>query len=299
MKNEMPIVSPSNLSIIVTKVEKQLKVVDKLLHQDSPLTLDWWNNLPEEWKAIFSFYIKFKSEYTDDFHSFDIIWAWYNEDLTSLKRLEENNHVITSDIPFGMPKIDKLFLEELYLIDNISISNSNIKDISPLSNLINLANLDLSLNYIDDIKPLKKLSNLKYLNLGYHNLTNLETLKYLSSLEELDLSCGVVNSLDCLSCLTKLSTLNLQCSCIEILNIPTTLVNLYELNLDDNNISDLRGLVGLINLRTLILSHNKICDISPLSELKSLQHIDLQENNINYKAISKFKKMRPNVLTFR
>ncbi|MDU8923987.1 leucine-rich repeat domain-containing protein, partial [Pasteurellaceae bacterium LIM206] len=47
----------------------------------------------------------------------------------------------------------------------LGLSENNITDITPLSNLINLTCLGLSENNITDITPLSHLSKLTYLNL--------------------------------------------------------------------------------------------------------------------------------------
>ena len=63
-------------------------------------------------------------------------------------------------------KIDDFYnIKELTLLEEISATNSGIKDISCLDGLKNLQKIDFSFNEIEDISSLEKLTNLKTVNL--------------------------------------------------------------------------------------------------------------------------------------
>ena len=75
------------------------------------------------------------------------------------------------------------FLKNLNNLEILYIDRENkIKDITSLSNLINLKTLDLSGNQIEDITPLSNLTNLKSLNLSENKIKDITSLKNLDNL---------------------------------------------------------------------------------------------------------------------
>ena len=277
-KDKQVIVSEQSKAL--ERINVQFGLMQKVLKEDDytcPLTINWWNSLPEQWQAIFSFFVKFQSPPTEKYismGSFETIEAWYNPDSRGWEIFKEVYPNISRDLPVGRPEINKEFMEELFLLEKITLVDSDIQDISHLAHFKNLKTLNLAINYIEDIEPLRGLLNLKTLVIGSHCITNIDVLATLINLENLDISLGEIKSFNFLATLKKLIKLDV-CSCeIENFNVPTTLTQLQEINLFENNIVDLGGLVGLISLKKLDLSINRIYDVTPLSELSNLESRD-------------------------
>ncbi len=70
-------------------------------------------------------------------------------------------------------------------LTHLILSSNQLKDISPLAELIQLKKIDLWGNPIQDISPLAKLTNLEYLVLGSTNLKSVEHISDLTALKRL------------------------------------------------------------------------------------------------------------------
>ena len=155
-------------------------------------------------------------------------------------------------------------------------NSSQIKDISPLTNLTNLTSLDLSGNQIEDISLLTNLTNLTSLDLGNNQITDISALSNLKNLTTLNLSGNNITDISILKELTKLESLSLggeysQKSQLSDISVLTNLTNLTNLSVSYAQVTDVRALTNLTNLTSLSLSNNKITDISPLADL-ALKH---------------------------
>ena len=75
-------------------------------------------------------------------------------------------------------------LSGLTNLEDLQLYNNQISDVSPLKRLTNLTNLNLSDNQINDVSPLKGLTNLKKLNLSYNQISDISPLKGLTNLEQ-------------------------------------------------------------------------------------------------------------------
>ena len=208
------------------------------------------------------------------------------------------------------------------------LQRSQIEDISALSSLTHLEELDLKANAIKDLTPLSPLVNLQTLYLEYgtsHNKRNilkhgetpldLTPLASLKKLQKLHLTGNVITNLTPLASLKNLRTLILHniafpesapdtttqysrkldltplsnLTNLEEIHISanpnienftplSSLINLRLLNLSESNVKDITFLSSLTNLEELYLIQNEIKDIAPLSGLKKLQKLYLFHN---------------------
>ncbi len=150
-------------------------------------------------------------------------------------------------------KIENGQVVELYLRGN------QIRDISPLANLVNLSKLYLRENKLSDISPLANLVNLSELNLRGNQLSDISPLANLVNLSELDLRGNQISNISPLA----------------------NLVNLTLLNLGENQLSDISPLANLVNLILLFLSINQLSDISLLANLVNLSVLNLRRNQLS------------------
>ncbi len=215
----------------------------------------------------------------EDMATLTTLWA-YNRDITDLTGIEHAVNLeelsllenLLSDIS---PLAELTELQELNL-GNLNPGGNRIFDISSLAGLTKLQTLDLRSNPISDISPLSGLINLENLQLGamYHSTGNV--------FERFRTTQGVLSDISPLAGLTKLRVMSLNNNSISDISPLSTLINLELLGLHFNNISDVSSLANLQKLRgTLNLLGNNISDVSPLANLQKLIALQLQYNRIS------------------
>lgn len=176
--------------------------------------------------------------------------------------------------------LDPTYELELFLNENY------IKDISPITSLINLVRLKLQDNAIQNIpSSISELKNLIYLDLRNNSISTLpESFSKLLNLKNLLISFNSFQEFPVE--ITNLSNLqNLWFSNSKVVSIPgciSKLTNLELLDLRYNKITDVPDSVGdLVSLKKLWLYNNSITSVSDnLSHLK-LDEIYLQNNQIS------------------
>ena len=91
----------------------------------------------------------------------------------------------------------------------LNLRNNYIRDISPLSSLVNLTSLDLRSNQITDISPLSSLVNLTQLDLRYNQITDISPISSLVNLTSLHLDDNQITDLSPLQSLDNLNNVSI------------------------------------------------------------------------------------------
>lgn len=143
-------------------------------------------------------------------------------------------------------------LEKLSLV-----GNTDIKDITPLSNLSNLTFLNLELTGVEDVSCLSKLTELTHLSFSESKVKDVSVVKDLSKLEVF-----YMNNLE-----------NLDETTIKV---PMGLIEFY---CNNNGLTNIGFLRENIALNKVELSGNSITDISPLNT-KPLSAVNVNNNQI-------------------
>ncbi len=169
----------------------------------------------------------------------------------------------------------EIMLSDVWEMDDLSLWNAGISDISALSELTNLRQLSLNENNISDISALSGLTGLTSLDLRSNNIHDISALSDLSGLTWLLLSSNNISDISALSRLTGLTHLEIYSNDISDISALGGLTELQSLTLSNNDISDVSALHGLTSLTSLSLGDNNITDISALSSLTGLQFLDL------------------------
>ena len=149
------------------------------------------------------------------------------------------------------------YLRYMINLQELSLVETSVSDLSPLVGLPNLTRLDLHSFNLYDITPIACMTNLTHLSL-WGNFSDITPIAGLTNLESLYLNWSQISDISALAGLTNLSILYLN----------------------ENSISDLTPLAGLTNLTELILSGNQISDLTPLAGLSSDVILDLTDNPI-------------------
>jgi hypothetical protein len=149
-------------------------------------------------------------------------------DILQLERIifyEEFFHDFIDDEKLNWSIDDLTPLSKLVNLKILEFENSQIKDISPLFNLLKLETLSLSRNEnIEDISLISRLVNLKSLELISNKITDISYLSSLVNLEKLSLYGNEIRDISPLFNLLKLETLSLS----------------RNENIDDNTLKELR-----------------------------------------------------------
>ena len=152
-------------------------------------------------------------------------------------------------------------LEELYL------SGSGVRDITPLANLTKLKKLDLKRNQVVSLTPLATLIELEELYLSDNEISDIRPLVNLAKLKKLYLDANQIVDIQALTPLTELELLDLSNNRIRDITPLANFKDLEILNLRTNQISDSSVFAQLTNLKGLYIQSNPIQDVTPLRTL--------------------------------
>lgn len=87
----------------------------------------------------------------------------------------------------GGPQVAKIEdlspLNPLTQLEELVLSNNDLRDVRPLAGLVNLKFLDLSMNYVENLEPLSELWRLETLDLDGNLVTSLDTMRNIGGLE--------------------------------------------------------------------------------------------------------------------
>lgn len=178
-------------------------------------------------------------------------------------------------------------LKQLYSLDNLSLMNNSLVDISALSELGGLTTLNLSNNSIKDISPLSRLSALRTLYLDGNPVTDFSALKSLTNLSFLSIK-GIeisASELESLSAALPSCAIYSNTAAEDVVDITlggvTFKSDITELDLSDKGITDISVLSECKNLVKLDLSGNEISDLYGLMNIPGLQWLDIAGNDIS------------------
>ena len=162
-------------------------------------------------------------------------------------------------------------IEKFTNLKKLEIESSKINDISVLSNLTNLEELHIYGDYkikdfsrvtsnqsIKDLTPISKLINLNKLTLSGYNISDISFLSTLTKVTELDIMNNKIKDITPISKLTSLQKLYLSLNEISDISALSSLTNLEELDISGNQINDLTALSGLKRLKTVNSSDQEL-----------------------------------------
>ncbi|MCT02098.1 LPXTG cell wall anchor domain-containing protein, partial [Listeria monocytogenes] len=207
-------------------------------------------------------------------------------------------------------------------LNYLTVTESKVKDVTPIANLTDLYSLSLNYNQIEDISPLASLTSLHYftayvnqitditpvanmtrlnsLKIGNNKITDLSPLANLSQLTWLEIGTNQISDINAVKDLTKLKMLNVGSNQISDISVLNNLSQLNSLFLNNNQLGneDMEVIGGLTNLTTLFLSQNHITDIRPLASLSKMDSADFANQVIKKPARNFLKTLSvPNNIT--
>ena len=159
-------------------------------------------------------------------------------------------------------------------------NNSQLIDLSPLSDLKSLEELRIWNTPVADLSPLATLKRFEAIEFFNAPVSDLSPLAGLSRLKELQVIIAPVSDLSPLSALKNLEYLDFYDTNVSDLTPLRGLKNLKKLDLNATKVKDLSPLAELKNLEYLDLRNTQIRDLSPLTDLKSLEYLDLRNTYV-------------------
>jgi hypothetical protein len=163
----------------------------------------------------------------------------------------------------------------------LSLSFTDVSDVSALAALTNLQSLDLFFTRVSDVSALAALTNLQSLNLWNTGVSDMSVLAALTNLQSLNLSFTGVSDVSALAALTNLQSLDLSGTKVINVSALAALTNLRSLNLSGTGVSDVSALAALTNLQSLELSGTKVNNVSALTALTNLQSLSLWNTSVS------------------
>ncbi|MCC5989505.1 MAG: leucine-rich repeat domain-containing protein [Pararhodobacter sp.] len=125
---------------------------------------------------------------------------------------------------------------------------TQITDLNPISDLINLETLQLESAQVSDVSPVAGLTKLRVLGLSGTNVSDISQLSSLINLEHLHLNMTRVNDIDAIRSLSKLQSLGLNFTQITDISSLSGLKKLQSLGLINCMVKDLRPILDLNGL---------------------------------------------------
>jgi Leucine-rich repeat (LRR) protein len=190
---------------------------DCLIIYQTNLLSGWWSALLPSWKTAFKAHTQIdEPPAREQLHA-----------LASLTALDlSGNREILSLGP--ITALDRL--------EELSLANGTLNDITPLSDMIRLKKLNLSGNPVSDLSPISNLPDLVQLDISNTAISKLDAVKAIVTLEQLNCSGTQIKKLDPVS----------------------YLVNLKKLECYNTGIGNLKPLTVLFGLKQLVCYNTKL-----------------------------------------
>lgn len=176
---------------------------------------------------------------------------------------------------------------QLYALNNLSLADNSISDISKLAQLGGLTTLNLSGNLIIDLSPLTELTGLRTLYLDNNPVADLTPLTKLTNLTTLSIKGISISETQRERLAAALPNCAIHSEATaeeEFQDISfggvTFKTDVTELDLSGMGLQNISALSGCKNLQKLNLSGNTISDLSPLMDIPTLQWLDVSNNYV-------------------
>lgn len=170
-------------------------------------------------------------------------------------------------------------LKQLTLLD---IEGNGITDLAALSNMKQLINLYIGESKVTDLSPLCKLTQLANLSINNLDVEDISYLKNLVNLTSLDLSNTKISDCSAIANMDKLKQLTISDSNVSNLSFAKNLKNLVDLRADNTKISDVTQLSSLLNLKYLSLNGcNGLTSIKSLAAASKLKVLWISDTNVS------------------
>ncbi len=249
----------------------------------------WWDELPENWKAVLN---RITLALDGNAPSVEILSSMVSVDSLDLSGSEINSlgpvlkFTKINHLAFDNTEVQDLSpLTDIKTLISISGENTKVNTLKPLANLVDLENVDFAGSPIQAILPLVNLKKLNYLNVDGTSLEESDVPDFLLKnpdvniiyrTEELENWWGLLD--DTWKNIFKAQFGKEEEPDTEALHKWTSSP---EIKVEKASISNLRPLQAFVNLRKLSVSDVRLTDISDVSELTLLEELKISQAPIN------------------
>ena len=210
------------------------------------------------------------------------------QDLNHLRAVSlENNNITKLDALSSKNELERLFLSnnsglELATLKNdsleqLTVNNTNIRDLSVVSNLPKLKKIVANDNKITTLSHLKNAKVLESVEVNNNKIDNLDFEN--STITSLEIKN---NKLEEINNINKLSALeNLDASGNKISEFPSNKQNkLINLTVNNNVIRTMENVNNLTALKYLTMSNNYVSTLALKEKNKTLEYLDISHNTV-------------------
>ena len=197
------------------------------------------------------------------------------ENLSTMSRLTTLQIVDTD-----LTQDDLKIIAALPQLKTLTLQNTDLSGIAPLSAATGLENLNISGNTVRNLDALKSTSQLKVLNAAGNAITEISALAGCTALTQLDISSNNITSLAPISGLTALTELNASVNQLSDVGDIGKLTSLTKLNLSKNTLASLGSLSGCTALTDLDVSSNALTELSCLTGIHGLMNLNFSHNQV-------------------
>ena len=210
------------------------------------------------------------------------------QDLNHLKAVSlENNNITKLDALSSKNELERLFLSnnsglELATLKNdsleqLTVNNTNIRDLSVVSNLPKLKKIVANDNKITTLSHLKNAKVLESVEVNNNKIDSLDFEN--STITSLEIKN---NKLEDINNVHKLSALeNLDASGNKISEFPSNKQNkLINLTVNNNVIRTMENVNNLTALKYLTMSNNYVSTLALKEKNKTLEYLDISHNTV-------------------
>ena len=216
------------------------------------------------------------------------------KDISALKNLNhlravsfENNNITKLDALSNKNELERLFLSnnsglELATLKNdnleqLTVNNTNIRDLSVVSNLPKLKKIVANDNKITTLSHLKNAKVLESVEVNNNKIDSLDFEN--STITSLEIKN---NKLEEINNINKLSALeNLDASSNKISEFPSNKQDkLINLTINNNVIRSMENINNLTALKYLTMSNNYVSTLALKEKNKTLEYLDISHNTI-------------------
>jgi len=212
----------------------------------------------------------------------EVIWLeCYDKNITNVAGINVFNNLeylglSNADITDASP------ITELPNLLSLQLGSNRNINLSTLSGLKDLQYLDINNCSISDFSPLLNMGEINFINASYNPSNNiLSVLSTKQRLDGLSIAGSGISDFSDLAYFTNLDYLDISNNLIEDISVIENLTNLQSLYLADASITNIEPLRHLKQLVNLSLENNALKDISALETLTSLEYLVLSNNSIS------------------
>ena len=166
-------------------------------------------------------------------------------------------------------------------LEDLTLTNNLVSDLSPITRLTKLRHIGLEENQVANLSPLKGLTNMEELHLGNNLITDLSPLEGLINLRGISLHHNAISDLSPLAGLTRLEWIGMSHNPLADLTPLSGLTSLHNFHGWGTPVVNLAAIAKLPKLREISVCGGDISDISALADAKSLKELYLPGNNVS------------------